>query len=250
MAELTGRVALITGAGRGFGLATAERFAAAGADLVLHYRASRGGCEQVAAQVEARGGRTVLVEGDITDPGTIQRLADEALAAFGRIDVLVNNAGILRTGPFVESDEASWRDEIETNVYGPLRLTRALLPSMIAQGSGRIITISSQVALSGWGGMAVYSGTKGFVLSWTKSLAREVGQYGITVNAIGPGSILTDMNAHVYPDDEAKRRRMAELPLRRFGTPRDVAECALFLASDAGNFLTGQLLGPNGGNVM
>jgi 3-oxoacyl-[acyl-carrier protein] reductase len=125
-----------------------------------------------------------------------------------------------------------------------------VMPGMIAQGWGRIINLSSQLALVGWEQAPVYSGTKGFVLTWTKSLARELGQYGITVNAIGPGSIITDMNADVYPSEKAKRARMAQLPLRRFGDPRDVAECALFLASDAGSFLTGQMLGPNGGNVM
>jgi NAD(P)-dependent dehydrogenase (short-subunit alcohol dehydrogenase family) len=251
MGELDGKVALITGAGRGFGRATAERFAAAGADLALHYRASSAGCDEVARQVTARGGRAQLLQADLTDGAAIDRLAAAALDAFGRVDILVNNAGVLNLGPFVESDEAAWRAEIELNVFGPLRLTRALLPGMIARGAGgRIVNIASQVALSGWGGMAVYSGTKGFLLSWTKSLAREVGQHGITVNAIGPGSIITDMNARVYPDEAARQKRAAELPLRRLGSPRDVAECALFLASDAGGFLTGQMLGPNGGNVM
>ncbi len=151
---------------------------------------------------------------------------------------------------FIESRETDWRDEIEVNIFGPLRLTRRLLPAMIAQGGGRIINLSSQLAPTGGNGMAVYSGTKGFILSWTKSLAQEVGQYGINVNAIGPGSIVTDMNLALYPDEEARTRRAAELPLRRMGSPRDVAACALFLASDASNFLTGQMLGPNGGNVM
>ena len=156
----------------------------------------------------------------------------------------------MRVQPFAESTEASWRDEIEVNILGPLRLTRAVLPHMIAQRSGKIINLSSQLALVGWDRAAVYAGSKGFILTWTKSLAREVGQYNINVNAIGPGSIITDMNRDIYPSPEAAERRAQELPLRRFGSPRDVAECALFLASDAGNYLTGQMLGPNGGNVM
>jgi 3-oxoacyl-[acyl-carrier protein] reductase len=131
-----------------------------------------------------------------------------------------------------------------------MRLTRALLPSMIAQRSGRIINLSSQLAPTGAADSGVYAATKGFILTWTKSLALEVGQYNINVNAIGPGSIPSDMNLDVYPDAAALERRAAQIPLRRMGTHRDVAECALFLASDASNFLTGQLIGPNGGNVM
>jgi 3-oxoacyl-[acyl-carrier protein] reductase len=184
------------------------------------------------------------------DAEAIDAMVAQVLDEFGRVDVLVNNAGVLYRGPFGESREEDWRDEIEVNIIGPLRLTRALLPSMIQRREGRIVNLSSQLAPIGGEGMAVYSGTKGFILSWTKSLAREVGQYNINVNAIGPGSIVTDMNLALYPDEESQRRRAGELPLRRLGSPRDVAQCALFLASDAGNFLTGQMLSPNGGNMM
>jgi 3-oxoacyl-[acyl-carrier protein] reductase len=250
MGQFNGKVALITGAGRGFGRATAECFAEAGASLVLNYRASRDGCEEVAAQARERGQAAITVQADVTDGPAVEAMVARAIAELGRIDILVNNAGIMFFEAFSESNEDHWRQEMEVNVFGPLRVTHAVVPHMVAQRSGRIINISSQLALVGWDRAAVYAGTKGFILTWTKSLARELGQYNITVNAIGPGSIITDMNANVYPDEEAKRRRMAELPLRRFGSPRDVGECALFLASDAGNFLTGQMLGPNGGNVM
>lgn len=250
MHELQGRVALITGAGRGFGRAIAERFNEAGADLALNYRQSAQGCEEVAAAVRARGGRAIAVQADVSDGPAVEAMAARVLEELGRIDILVNNAGIMYLEPFRESREEHWRHEIEVNVLGPLRLTQLVVPHMVAQGYGRIVNLSSQLALVGWERAPVYSGTKGFVLTWTKSLARELGQFGITVNAIGPGSIITDMNADVYPTEEAKRKRMSELPLRRFGSPRDVAECALFLASDAGSFLTGQMLGPNGGNVM
>lgn len=250
MGALSGKVALITGAGRGFGLATAELFAEAGADLALNYRNSQAGCEAAAGQAGAAGQRAITVQADMREADQIDAMVDRVLDELGRVDILVNNAGVLYRGPFSESREEDWSDEIEVNVFGPLRLTRAILPSMIERGGGRIINLSSQLAPIGGEGMAVYSGTKGFILSWTKSLAREVGQYNINVNAIGPGSIVTDMNLALYPDEEAQRRRAAELPLRRLGSPRDVAECALFLASDAGNFLTGQMLSPNGGNMM
>lgn len=250
MNELAGKVALITGAGRGFGRATAERFAEAGATLALNYRASAAGCEEVVAAVTANGGRAIALQADVAAPDAGTTLVERTLDAFGRIDILVNNAGIMYLEPFRESTEEHWRNELEVNVFGPMRLTQAAIPGMIANNYGRIINLSSQLALVGWERAPVYSGTKGFILTWTKSLARELGQFGITVNAIGPGSIITDMNADVYPSDEAKQKRMSELPLRRFGSPRDVAECALFLASDASAFLTGQMLGPNGGNVM
>jgi 3-oxoacyl-[acyl-carrier protein] reductase len=249
MNELHDKVALITGAGRGFGKATAERFAEAGASLVLNFRASGAGCEEVAERTRALGGRALTVRADMTDGAAITAMVEQALDAFGRIDILVNNAAIMNFEPFMESTEARWREEIETNVFGPLRLTHLVVPQMIRQGGGKIVNLSSQLALVGWEKAPVYSGTKGFILTWTKSLARELGSHNINVNAIGPGSIFTDMNANIY-DEATKEQRRQNLPLRRWGTPRDVAECALFLASDAGSFLTGQMLGPNGGNVM
>jgi 3-oxoacyl-[acyl-carrier protein] reductase len=250
MNELARRIALITGAGRGFGHAIAERFAEAGAELALNYRGSREGCEAVAARLKQDGRRALVVQADLTDGDAIARMTQRVLEAFGRVDVLVNNAGVLFHKPFAESREQDWRSEIEVNIFGMLRVTRALLPAMIERRAGKIINLSSQLAPVGGDGMAVYSGTKGFILSWTKSLAREVGRYNINVNAIGPGTIPTDMNRHLYPDEEAMNRRAAQVPLRRMGRPRDVAECALFLASEASNYLTGQMLGPNGGNVM
>jgi 3-oxoacyl-[acyl-carrier protein] reductase len=250
MGALSGRVALITGAGRGFGQAIAEVFLEAGADLALNYRSSRAGCDALAAQARANGRRALLVQADVTDAAATEAMVEEVIAEFGRIDILVNNAGVMNVQPFVETTEASWQDELQVNIIAPLRLTRAVVPHMIAQRSGKIINLSSQLALIGWDKAAVYAGSKGFILTWTKSLARELGQYNINVNAIGPGSIITDMNRGIYPSPEAAERRAQELPLRRFGTPRDVGECALFLASDAGSYLTGQMLGPNGGNVM
>jgi NAD(P)-dependent dehydrogenase (short-subunit alcohol dehydrogenase family) len=250
MYPLDGKVALITGAGKGFGRAIGERFAEAGATLALNYRTSAAGCEELAAQVREDGGEALVIQGDVTDRAAVAALVQGTIDAFGRIDILVNNAGIMYLEPFVESSEEHWRREIDVNIVGPLLVTHAVIPRMIAQRSGKIINLSSQLALVGWERAPVYSGTKGFLLTWTKSLARELGQYNINVNAIGPGSILTDMNADVYADEAALAERVRTLPLRRLGDPRDVAESALFLASDASSFLTGQLLGPNGGNVM
>jgi 3-oxoacyl-[acyl-carrier protein] reductase len=250
MGQIQGKVALITGAGRGFGLATAERFAEEGADLVLNYRNSREQCDRIAQRVREKDGRAMVIQADMTDGESIKRIAEQALEEMGRVDILVNNAGVMYRGPFAESKEEDWRHEIEVNIFGPLRLTRLILPRMIEQRYGKIVNIASQLAITGFENGSVYSGTKGFINIWTKSLAREVGQYNINVNAIGPGSIITDMNIGLFPTEEAQKKRASELPLRRLGSPRDVAECALFLSSDASSFLTGQLLGPNGGNVM
>lgn len=250
MGTLDGKVALITGAGRGFGLAIAERFLEEGADLALNYRASKGALDALVARASEAGRQAVALQADVTDATAVSAMASDAIDRFGRIDVLVNNAGIMHVGPFAESTEDSWQCEIDVNVFGTLRVTREVLPHMIAQGSGRIVNLSSQLALVGWDRGAVYAGTKGFIVSWTRSLAREVGQHNITVNTICPGSILTDMNREIYSSPEAAAQKAKELPLRRLGTPYDVAECAVFFASDAANFLTGQYLGPNGGNVM
>lgn len=250
MDTLRERVALITGAGRGFGKAIGERFAEEGAHLALSYRTTRDGCDEVAGMARTFGSRAISIQADVTDDAAVEAMVAKTVEEFGRIDILVNNAGIMYHEPFMDSNQEHWRREMEANVFGPLRVTHAVTPSMIDQQYGKIINLSSQLALVGWEQAPVYAGTKGFILTWTKGLARELGRYNINVNAIGPGSIITDMNADVYPDEEAKRRRAESLPLRRFGDPRDVAECALFLASDAGSFLTGQMLGPNGGNVM
>lgn len=247
---LTGKVALITGAGRGFGAATARKFAASGADLILNYRQSAAETEALADEARALGRRVITIKADVGSTEEVNAMVAEALEAFGRIDILINNAGVMNVKSFVDTTDEEWEWETNINLFGPMRVTRAVVPAMITQNYGKIVNLSSQLALIGWEKGAVYSGTKGFILTWTKSLAKELGRYNINVNAIGPGSIMTDMNMQIYADAEAQARRAAELPLRRLGSPNDVAECALFLSSEAGSFLTGQMLGPNGGNVM
>lgn len=249
MSRLADRVALITGGSRGFGRATALCFAREGADVMVDYRAAEAEAASVVEQIEGMGRRAIAVRADVARRDDAAALADRAMQAFGRVDILVNNAGIMDVTPFATQDPATWTAMIDVNIYGTLTLTRALLPSMIKRGSGRIINLSSQLGHVGGENFAVYSGTKGFVLAFTRSLAREVGRYGITVNAVCPGSIVTDMNRSIYPP-ERQRARAAELPLRRLGDPDDIAMAALYLASDAGRFMTGQCLDVNGGSVM
>ena len=164
--------------------------------------------------------------------------------------MLVNNAAIMHFRSFVDSDEEEWRHEIEANIFSALRLTHGLVPGMIARRAGRDINISSILAHTGRENAAIYSATKSFIFNWTKSLAIELGPHNINVNAVGPGYIFTDMSREVFPTPEHVHRQAQQLPLRRFGTPRDVAECVLFLATEPGQFLTGQMLSPNGGGVM
>jgi 3-oxoacyl-[acyl-carrier protein] reductase len=242
-------VALVTGASRGFGRATAVLLAREGADVVVNYRAAAAEAASVADDIRALGRRALVLQADLADPDQAQALAHQALAAFGRLDVLVNNAGIMDVRPFVEQELATWRATVDTNLFGLLVVTHALLPSMIEQQRGRIICLSSQLAHVGAENFAVYAGTKAFILAFTKSLAREVGRYGITVNAVCPGSIMTDMNRAIYPP-ERQQQRAAELPLRHLGDPTDVAEAVLFLAADSGRFITGQCLDVNGGATM
>ncbi len=249
MGRLDGRTALITGASRGFGRATALLFAREGADLVLSYRSGEAEAKVVAQEVAACGRRAVLVQGDLAKTEDVERVAQGALDAFGRIDVLVNNAGVMEVKAFTDQDPAMWRWMIDINTYGTLGLTHALLPSMVRKGGGRVICFASQLGHVGGEKFAVYSGTKAFILAFTKSLAREVGPHGITVNAICPGSIVTDMNKHIFPP-ERQKQRAAELPLRRMGDPSDVAEAVLFLAADSGRFVTGQCVDVNGGATM
>jgi 3-oxoacyl-[acyl-carrier protein] reductase len=206
---LDGQVACITGASRGFGRATALLLAREGADLVLNYRQARTEAETVVDEVKRLGRSAVLVEADVGDPAQAAAIATSATQAFGRVDVLVNNAGIMDVRPFADQDEPDWRAMIDVNVWGPLVLTHAVLPTMIRQGSGRIVCLSSQLGHVGGENFAVYSGTKGFLLAFVKSLAREVGQFGITVNAVCPGSIVTDMNRGITRRSVRPRGRLS-----------------------------------------
>ena len=246
---LAGRVVCITGASRGFGRATALLLAREGADLILNYHQAHAEAQAVADEVDRLGRSAVLVQADVGDPRQVTTVAARAAEAFGRLDVLVNNAGIMDVRPFADQDLATWRDTVDVNVYGSLMLTHAVLPIMMRQRFGRIVCLSSQLGHVGGENFAVYSGTKGFILAFVKSLAREVGRFGITVNAVCPGSIVTDMNRRIYPPDR-QAARAAELPLRRMGEPADVAQAVLFLAAESGRFVTGQCIDVNGGSTM
>jgi len=248
--RLTGKVALITGAGRGFGRAIALAFMREGARVAANYLGSRAGAEEVVAEADRLGAEAIALRGDVAREDDVRALIAATLDRFGRLDVLVNNAGIMVRGPLLRMPDDQCRRMFDINVMGTLLCSRHALPPMIEQKGGRIINLSSQLAQRavGGGGFAAYAATKGAIESLTRALAAEVGVHGITVNAIAPGGIETDMSRDVMTD-EYRARRLAELPLRRFGRVDDVAYCAVILASDDAGYLTGQILHPSGGWV-
>jgi NAD(P)-dependent dehydrogenase (short-subunit alcohol dehydrogenase family) len=247
--RLAGRVALITGASRGFGRAIALRFAREGADVVVGYRSARESAQSVIDEIAAVGRHAVAIGADVGDSAQLARLVNGAHEAFGRVDVLVNNAGVMDVAPFASQSATQWKSMTATNIDGMLELTHRVLPGMVHRKWGRVICLASQLGHVGGENLAVYSGTKGFVLAFVKSLAREVGKAGITVNAICPGSIITDMNRHIFPPDK-EAARVATLPLGRMGDPDDIGAAAAYLASEDAAFMTGQCLDVNGGATM
>jgi 3-oxoacyl-[acyl-carrier protein] reductase len=215
MGRLDDRVALVTGASRGFGRAIALAFGQAGADVVVNYRTDGVAAAEVTAALDKLGRRSLAVQADVGIAGDVQRLVDAALARFGRVDILVNNAGIMERGLFADVSVDGYARMLTTNVTGTMLCTRAALPAMIERRYGRIVNLSSQLARAavGTGGFVAYAATKGAVEAFTRALAHEVGEHGITVNAIAPGGIDTDMSRAVMTP-EYRARRIKELPVR------------------------------------
>jgi 3-oxoacyl-[acyl-carrier protein] reductase len=251
MGRLDGRVALVTGASRGFGRAIALAFAHEGADVAVNYRTNATGAAEVAAALQKLGRRALVVEADVASEDEVRELVGATLARFGRLDILVNNAGIMERGLFADVPVSAYARMFATNVIGTMLCTRAALPAMMERRYGRIVNVSSQLARAGvgTGGFAAYAATKGAIEAFTRSVAHEVGEHGITVNAIAPGGIDTDMSRAVMTP-EYRARRTKELPVRHLGTLDDVGYAALCLADEAAGYLTGQVVQVNGGWVM
>jgi 3-oxoacyl-[acyl-carrier protein] reductase len=240
---------LVTGASRGIGAAIAVRAAHAGADVAVAFHEEADRAEGVAEQVRALGGRSQTFAADLSDPAQARALVAEVEERLGPIHGLVNNAGVMPQTPFLEITDEEWNEVLSTDLTGAFACTQAALPGMLERGAGSIVMISSRLGQIGFAGVAHYCAAKAALIALAKSLSREFGPAGIRVNAIAPGVVVTDMGAQVM-DGEVGRRRMAELPLGRFGTPPEIAEVAAFLLSDASSLFLGQTLNPNSGGYM
>ena len=245
MGLLTGKVALITGATRGIGRAIALRFAAEGADVAFTYRSQAEAAETLAAEIEAMGVKAKSYQSDASDFAAAHEIADDVKAVFGRIDVLVNNAGITKDGLMMRMDEQQWDAVIDTNLKSAYNFIHACTPVMARQRGGSIINMSSVVGLSGNAGQCNYAASKAGLVGLAKSIAKELGPRGVRANCIAPGFIATDMTEGL-PEDIRKEWEK-QIPLRRGGTPEDVAGVALFLASDMSSYVTGQVINCCGG---
>ncbi|MFN8664025.1 MAG: 3-oxoacyl-ACP reductase family protein [Thermomicrobiales bacterium] len=247
--KLAGRTALVTGGGRGLGRAIALALADAGADVWISYRESAASAQAVVGEIAARGRRAGAFQADVREEAGARELVAATLADAGQIDILVNNAGILNEVPLVEMSTATWDDTIATNLRSVFLCTREVLPGMLARQSGAIINVASQLGLKGGANCAHYAASKGAILAFTKSVAREVGPQGIRVNAIAPGPLVSPMTDDLAtPEWVANKLRSQILP--RMGTVEEVAATAVFLASDAAALYLGQTLSPNAGGVM
>ena len=245
--KLKDKVAIVTGASRGIGEAIARKFCQEGASVMLCSR-SASSVTAVAESFVPEGWNAKSTQADISNKADVEALVDFTQKEFYRIDILVNNAGITRDALFMRMMDEDWDAVLQTNLTGTAYCMRAVIRPMMRQKSGRIINISSVVGLMGNVGQANYAASKAGIIGLTKSIAKEVGRRGITVNAIAPGFITTEMTASLSEQDQQQMRE--RIPLGIFGLPEDVAEAALFLASEAARYITGQVIQVDGGMVM
>jgi 3-oxoacyl-[acyl-carrier protein] reductase len=246
---LAGRVVLVTGSSRGIGAEVAVKAAAEGAVVAVHYRHSADAARQTVERARLTGAKAESFAADLTDGRQAEGLVEEVIGRFGRVDALVNNAGRTQVGPFLEIAPADWDETIRTDLTAAFHTCRAVLPSMVARGSGTIVNIASRLGQIGVAETAAYSAAKAGLIGLTRALAREFGPRGIRINAVAPGAIVTDMTADLVESDEG-RRRLADMALGRFGRADEVADAVVFLLSDASSLFLGQTLNPNGGGYM
>ena len=246
---LAGRVVLVTGSSRGIGAEVAVKAAAAGATVAIHYHRSPDGASRTLERVSEAGGDGATFAADLRDGDEAEALVRAVVARFGRLDGLVNNAGLTQVGPFLGLEPDEWDAVIATDLTAAYRTCRAALPSMAERGSGSIVNVASRLGQMGIAESAAYSAAKAGLIGLTRSLAREFGPVGVRINAVAPGFTLTEMTADIA-DTEIGRRRLADMPLGRFGRADEVAEAVLFLLSDASSLFTGQTLNPNAGGYM
>jgi 3-oxoacyl-[acyl-carrier protein] reductase len=247
MSQLSGQIAIVTGAGRGIGRAIALKFAAEGADVVCVSRTAENS-EKTAQEVRSLGRKAWAHAVDVSDATAVAAVVEKILSEASKVDVLINNAGVTRDGLLVRMSEADWDTVLNTNLKGAFLFTKALARPFMKQRSGRIINIASVVGLIGNAGQCNYASSKAALLGFTKSVARELAPRGILVNAVAPGFVETDMTSAL--NDQLKAELLKTIPLGSFGQPEDIANAVLFLASPASRYITGQVLTVDGGMVM
>ena len=247
MSQLANQVAVVTGAGRGIGRAIALKFAAEGADVFCISRTAENS-EKVAQEVRATGRKAWGLAVDVANGEAVTGAAEKILAEAGKVDILVNNAGVTRDGLLMRMSEADWDTVLATNLKGAFLMTKAFARPFIKQRSGRIVNVASVIGLIGNAGQANYAASKAGLIGFTKSVARELASRGITANVIAPGFVETDMTSGLT--EQLRAEVLKTIPLGQFGQPEDIAAAALFLASPAARFVTGQVLTVDGGMVM
>jgi 3-oxoacyl-[acyl-carrier protein] reductase len=248
--DLSGKTALVTGGSRGIGRACSELLSRARAKVAVNYRVERPCADLVVQKIQEGGGEAFALAADVCRRDEAEMLVDEAIDRFGRLDIVVNNAGIWKGSPIDEMSNGEWTEMLSVNLTGTFNVIRAAVPAMKEQGFGRIINISSTAGQRGEAMHSHYAATKGGILSLTKSLAVELAPHGITVNCVAPGWTETDMTAEALAPGPAREEILSAIPLGRAARPEEVAAAVVFLASEMASYVTGEILNVNGGNVL
>jgi len=246
--QLKGRTALVTGASRGIGRAIALSLAHEGADVAVNYVSSEGAAKEVVERIHAMGRKAILAQADVADYPDTYRMAQDVLKQFGHLDILINNAGINSDKTFVKMDHASWRKVLAINLDGVFNCTKVFIDQMLQQGWGRVVNITSVIGQIGNFGQANYAASKAGVAAMTKSLAKELAAKGITINAVAPGFIETEMVSGI--PEKVRQKLLGQIPMGRFGKADEVSRACVYLCSSDGGYITGAELSINGGLFM
>ena len=246
--KLEGRTALVTGGSRGIGRAIATALAKEGADVAINYQSNDAAAAEVVEEIQQMGRQAVIAKADVSDPYDTFRMAEAVIEKFGHIDILVNNAGVTSDKSFINMDHATWRKVLAINLDGVFNCTKVFIDQMVEQNYGRVVNITSVIGQIGNFGQANYAASKAGVAAMTKSLAKELARKGITVNAVAPGFIETEMVLEI--PESAQNKLLEQIPLRRFGKVDEVAQMVVFLCSSDGDYVTGAELEVNGGLFM